>query len=128
MSNPCEVVGVAGEQCEKLKQLLKENPCPSRAKRAPSFYNLFSRECIKAKGGIKKFGEAGPIMRQCATEYREDKAKGSYRYKVSMPNGGNPDSYQGYTKGNEAQLWKGRDLQAEWQALYRKVSGRGKKK
>lgn len=123
MSDPCDFVGVEGEKCDRLKQLLAR-PSPKK-KRAPSFYNLFAKECIKAKGGIKKFGEAAPLMRQCAAEYREDKAKGKFRYEVQMP--ANP-SYQGYVKGNEAQLWKGRDLQKEWQTLYRKVSGGGKKK
>lgn len=120
MSDPCIFVGVEGEKCDKLHQLLKDNPCrpTARPKRAPSTYNLYVKECIKNKGGIKKFGEAAPIMRQCASEYREDKAKGQFRYKFEVPvpqSTGNP------------QLWKGRNLQAEYRDLYRRVSGRSRK-
>lgn len=119
VSDPCEYVGVTGEQCDRVKQLLSTK---QKRKRAPSVYNMYASACIKAKGGIKKFGEGGPIMKQCAAEYREDKKKGGFRYKVETP----PDSgksFQGYTKGGQAQLWKGRDMAKEWHDLYRKIGG-----
>jgi hypothetical protein len=117
MSDPCKFVGVEGEKCDRLHQLLKDNPCraTSKTKRAPSAYNLYVKECIKNKGGIRKFGEAAPIMRQCATEYKEDKSKGQFRYKFDMPTA--------QSSGSSAQLYKGRDLQAEWRDLHRRVSG-----
>lgn len=118
LSDPCKYVGVEGEQCNRLHEVLDANPSPRRAgKRAPSFYNLFVKACFEAKGGVKKFGEAGPKMRECATEYKEDKAKGKFRYHVEAP---------ATPSGSSSQLWKGRDLQAEWRDLYRKVSGKGK--
>ncbi len=114
MSDPCQFVGVEGEKCDKLHQLLKDNPCrPAvKPKRAPSAYNLYVKECLKSKGGVKTFGEAGPKMRQCATEYKEDKTKGQFRYKFEMPT---PQST------GSSPLWKGRDIQAEWDNLYRKI-------
>lgn len=87
----------------------------SKPKRRPTFYNLYVKACIIAKGGIKKFGEAGKIMSKCAAEYREDKAKGKFRYEVEMP----PSE-----PSEGAVLWKGRDLQAEWLALYKRLTGR----
>lgn len=119
LANPCEYVGVEGEQCTRLHELLKDNPCRStgKAKRAPSTYNLYVKACIKQKGGIRKFGEAAPIMRQCASEYKEDKSKGKLRYAIEMP----PSQ-----SGGSSTLWKGRDLQAEWSDMYGKLSGKRK--
>lgn len=122
LSDPCKYVGVEGEKCDKLHRLLESNPCPipGRAKkRAPSTYNLYVKECIKAKGGIRKFGEAAPIMRECAGEYKEDKRKGAFRYKFEVP------AVQ--TGGEQPVLWKGRDMQKEWSDLYGKISGARKK-
>lgn len=119
LANPCEYVGVQGEQCSRLTQLLKDS-CGSRqgkAKRAPSAYNLYVKECIKSKGGIRKFGEAAPIMRQCASEYKDDKAKGKFRYTFEMP---------ASQSGGSSTLWKGRDLQAEWSDMYGRLSGKKK--
>jgi hypothetical protein len=117
MSDPCQFVGVEGEKCDRLQELLSRRPAP-RAKRAPSQYNLYVKECIKTKGGIRKFGEAAPIMRQCASEYKEDKSKGKFRYAFEMP---------ASRSGESPVLWKGRDLQAEWRDLYGRVSGKRKK-
>lgn len=117
MSDPCKRVGVEGEQCEKLRQVLAEASRPQRVKRAPSSYNLYVKACIKAKGGVKTFGEAAPLMRQCATEYKQDKAAGKPRYPVEMP---------ATASAPERPLWKGRDLQAEWAALYHRVQGERK--
>lgn len=118
MTDPCKYVGVEGTQCDKLHQVLDSNPCTRKSgKRAPSAYNLYIKACLKAKGGVKKFGEAGPKMRQCATEYKEDKAKGKARYEVEAPQA---------VVGSQSTLWKGRDLQREWTDLYGKVSGRRK--
>jgi len=116
MSDPCEFVGVEGEKCDRLHQLI-DRPAP-RTKRAPSAYNLYVKECIKEKGGIRKFGEAAPLMRQCAVEYKEDKAKGKYRYTFEMPK---PQV------GDSSTLWKGRDMQAEWRDLYGRISGKRKR-
>jgi hypothetical protein len=120
MSDPCKFVGVEGEQCNKLHQVLQSNPCIGRGKtkRQPSVYNKYVGACIKAKGGIRKFGEAGPIIRQCAAEYKEDKPKGKFRYEFEMP--------QSSPSGQPSTLWHGRDLQAEWSNLYGKISGRRK--
>lgn len=75
------------------------------------------KACLKAKGGVKSFGEAGPKMRQCAQEYKQDKAKGQLRYEVETP----------VAPGVAAPaLWKGRDLQKEFAALYGRVSGNRK--
>jgi len=115
MSDPCKFVGVVGEQCDRLHQVLASPR--ARGKRAPSFYNLYVKACLASKGGIKKFGEAAPKMRECSAEYKEDKRKGQFRYKVEVP----PS-----VSGSSPQLWKGRDLQAEWHDLYRKVSGKGR--
>jgi len=95
---------------------LLSSPKP-RPKRAPSQYNLYAKACIKAKGGIRKFGEAGGLMKQCAKEYREDKARGRFRYEVEVPL---------EVAQASPTLWKGRDLQKEWRDLYGKVSGRRK--
>ena len=116
MSDPCRFVGVEGDQCTRLNQLLQSNPCiHGKGKRAPSAYNMYIKACLKAKGGVKKFGEAGPKMRECATEYKEDKGKGKTRYVVEVPP----------TVGGQegAVLWKGRDMLKEWNDLYGKVSG-----
>ena len=114
MSDPCGYVGVRGEQCSRLMQLLSPKPRP---KRAPSQYNLYAKACIKAKGGIRKFGEAGGLMKQCAKEYKEDKTRGRFRYEIEMP----PEVAQ-----TSPTLWKGRDLQKEWKDLYGRVSGKRK--
>ena len=78
MSDPCKFVGIEGEKCDRLHELLSRKTSRTTRKRAPSVYNLYIKECIKTKGGIKKFGEAAPIMRQCAGEYKEDKKKGAF--------------------------------------------------
>jgi len=120
MSDPCRFVGVEGEKCERLHEVLQSNPCIKKVgtKRQPSIYNLYVGACIKAKGGIRKFGEAGPIVRQCAVEYKEDKSKGKFRYQFEQP--------QRTSSGEAPTLWKGRDLQAEWNNLYARVSGKKK--
>ena len=41
-------------------------------KRAPSAYNLFVGECFK-RHGVKSFGQAGGVMKQCAAEWRARK-------------------------------------------------------
>ena len=118
LSDPCKFVGVEGEQCQKLHQVLDSNPCMRKGgKRAPSAYNLYIKACLKAKGGVKKFGEAGPKMRVCAGEYKEDKAKGKARYDVEVPH---------TAVGSQPTLWKGRDLRKEWAEMYAKISGRRK--
>jgi len=118
LSDPCKFVGVEGEQCNRLHQVLESNPCrKGKTKRAPSTYNLYIKACLGAKGGVKKFGEAGPKMRECATEYNADKAKGKFRYHVEIPASGGSQS---------PALWKGRDLQAEFAQLYGRVSGKRK--
>jgi len=67
-------------------------------------------------GGVKKAGGLGPAMKQCALEYREDKEKGKYRYKVVVPpKEVDPDN---------PEIWKGRDLRAEWTEMYKRLSGR----
>jgi hypothetical protein len=114
LTDPCAYVGVEGVKCEKLYELLASKP--TRQKRAPSQYNLYVKECIKAKGGVKRFGEAGGLMKKCAAEYKEDKSKGKLRYKVEMPS--QPDN---------PELWKGRDLRKEYADLYARISGRRKK-
>jgi len=115
MSDPCKFVGIEGEKCDRLHELLSRKTSRTTRKRAPSVYNLYVKECIKTKGGIKKFGEAAPIMRQCAGEYKEDKKKGAFRYKFEAP------AVQ--TGGEQPVLWKGRDMQKEWRDLYGKISG-----
>lgn len=86
-------------------------------KRVPSAYNLYIKACLKAKGGVKKFGEAGPKMRVCAGEYKEDKAKGKARYEVEVPQS---------PIGAQSTLYKGRDMQKEWRDLYGRISGKRK--
>jgi hypothetical protein len=115
LSDPCKYVGVSGEQCEKVHDLLSQ--CGVRRKRLPSQYNMYVKACLQAKGGVKKFGQAGQLMRQCATEYKEDKSKGKFRYEFEMPV--SPQQPQ-------KTLWKGRDIQAEWNELYKSISGRKK--
>lgn len=116
MSDPCRYVGVEGEQCDKLHQVL-EAAQAHKPKRKPSSYNLYVKACLKAKGGVKSFGEAGPKMKQCAQEYKSDKDKGHFRYEVEMPvEPGAPGPV----------LWKGRDLQKEFASLYGRVSGKRK--
>ena len=116
MSNPCKTVGVTGQECDTLKQLLAQL-CPGKTKkkRKPSFYNMYVKSCIASKGGVKKFSQAGPLMKQCALEYKEDKKTSKFRYKVETP----PEQ----TAQANPQLWKGRDLQKEWNALYKKLAG-----
>jgi len=43
-----------------------------RGKRAPSAYNIFVGDCIRAKN-IKGFGAAAPAMKGCAAEWRARK-------------------------------------------------------
>jgi len=113
--DPCEYVGVTGAQCDRLNRLLEASQPKTRKKRAPSFYNMYTKACLVAKGGVKKFGQAGPLMKECAGEYREDKKTGKWRYEVEAPpQASNPNP----------SLYKGRDMQKEWKDLFGKVSGR----
>ena len=43
-----------------------------RSKRAPSAYNIFVGDCIRAKD-IKGFGAAAPAMKGCAAEWKAKK-------------------------------------------------------
>lgn len=114
LRDPCKFVGVEGDQCQRLHQLL-EAPPKTRKKRAPSIWNLYSKACITAKGGVQKFGQMGPLMKECGGEYREDKKAGKWRYVFEVPQqASNPNPT----------LYKGRDLQAEWKDMYERISGR----
>lgn len=51
-------------------QMCKGRGKGGREKRAPSAYNMFVAECFKRSGGVKGFGEAGPMMKKCAAEWK----------------------------------------------------------
>ena len=46
-----------------------------KGKRAPSAYNNYIGECMRAKH-IKGFSNAAPAMRECALEWKNKKTKG----------------------------------------------------
>lgn len=72
-----------GATDEELASVTCVGETPRRhKKRAPSPYNKYIKQCFLAKGGVKSFGEAAPLMKECAREYREDKKRGEFRYKI----------------------------------------------
>lgn len=61
---------------EAARDLIISLPkCKIRKKRKPSIYNKFIKACIPAKKG-----DIPGRMKACAKEYKEDKAKGKWRY------------------------------------------------
>ncbi len=69
------LAGVADCPPGKLLDLCPAGTGGTRAKRAPSPYNLFIGSCMKAKN-IKGFGNAAPAMKECAAAWkRQPKGK-----------------------------------------------------
>ena len=68
------LAGVADCPDGKLLNLCPAGAGGTRAKRAPSAYNLFIGSCLKAKN-IHGFGNAAPAMRECAAAWKRQKGK-----------------------------------------------------
>jgi len=68
----CAKLELSDEQCQLLADL-RDTLCKGERRR--SRYQAHMSTCLKRKG-IKKFGEAKEALKQCASEYREQKATG----------------------------------------------------